>query len=81
MGIVSLIAALACLFVRFPIIPAPQGHYLVNPRRNMMVSIAFFTGVLTVALALFGRGVQRMLLAGGGLLLLGLCYWAWTLKF
>jgi hypothetical protein len=80
-AIVCLIAVMASLFVRFPMIPAPQGYYLVNPRRDMVMNFAFLTGVLTVALALFGRGAQRVLLASGGLVLLALWYSAWMLKF
>ncbi|HVT98257.1 MAG TPA: hypothetical protein VHE33_12185 [Acidobacteriaceae bacterium] len=80
-GVVCLIAVMACLLVRFPMIPAPQGHYLVNPRRDLVMTIALFTGVLTVVLAMFGTGLRRMFLAGGGLVLLGLWYSAWMLRF
>lgn len=80
-AVVCLIAVMACLFVRFPMILANRGHYLVNPRRTMVLNLAFFTGVLTVVLALFGRGIQRVLLAGGGLVLLAFWYSAWMLRF
>ncbi len=80
-AIVCLIAVMACLFVRFPMVVGNQGHYLVNPRRTMVLNLAFFTAVLTVALALFGRGIQRMLLVGGGLVLLAFWYSAWMLRF
>ena len=80
-GIVCLVAVMAAVFVRFPMVPAPQGHYIVNPRRNLVLSIALLTGVLTVALAFFGTGVRRFLLMAGGLVLLGLWYSAWMLRF
>ena len=80
-AIVGLVAVMACLFLRFPMVPDYHGHYTVDPRRNLMMAIAFFSASLTVVLALFGRGVRRILLALGGLALLGLWYWASMMTF
>jgi hypothetical protein len=80
-GVVCLIAVMACLFVRFPMVFVDHGRYLVNPRRNMVMSLALFTGLISIVLALFGSGLQRVLLIAADVALLAFWYSAWMLRF
>jgi hypothetical protein len=58
-----------------------NGHPMVNPHRYQAMSVAFFTAVLTVVLALFGTGRQRWFLFAAGMALLAVWYSQSLLKF
>jgi hypothetical protein len=49
----------------FPLVPDGQGGYS-DIRNSILFATALLSAVLTMVLALFGRGAPRLLLAGAG---------------
>ncbi|MGD0136602.1 MAG: hypothetical protein ABSE57_31555, partial [Bryobacteraceae bacterium] len=52
-----------------------KGGYS-NIRNSILLDAAFFTALLTIGLALFGRGASRLILAVSGLMLAIVAYGA-----
>jgi hypothetical protein len=76
--LVSILCSLTVVsswFNPFPLLADGQGGYS-NIRNSILSFAALSTALLTIALALFGRGVPRVLLAGSGFLLAIIAYGA-----
>jgi hypothetical protein len=68
LSVVCALAVVCCWFDPFPLLPDGRGGYS-DIRNSILFKAALSTALLTVGLAMFGRGVARLLLAGSGLLL------------
>ena len=68
MSVLCSLAVVCAWFDPFPLLPDGQGGYS-DVRNDMLFDAALSAAVLTIGLALFGRGAPRLLLAGGGFLL------------
>ena len=76
--LVSVLCSLAVVsswFDPFPLLPDGQGGYS-DIRNSILFGAALSTALLTIGLALFGRGASRLLLVGGGLVLAIVAYGA-----
>jgi hypothetical protein len=68
LSVVCAIAVACCWFNPFPLLADGRGGYS-NIRNSMLFEAALSAALLTIGLAIFGRGAARLLLAGSGLLL------------
>jgi len=67
-SIVCSLMVLSSWFNPFPLLPDGRGGYS-NIRNSILFDAGLFTALLTVGLAVFGRGRSRFLLAASGLML------------
>jgi hypothetical protein len=68
LSIVCSLAVVASWFDPFPLLSDGHGGYS-DIRNGTLFSGALFTALLTIGLAIFGRGAARLLLVGSGVLL------------
>ena len=68
MSVLCAVAVASSWFNPFPLLLDSQGGYS-NIRNSILFDIGLFASLLTIALAIFGRGTARILLAGSGFLL------------
>ena len=64
MSIVCSLTVVSSWFDPFPLLPDGQGGHS-DIRNSILFGAALSTALLTIGLALFGRGASRLLLAGG----------------
>jgi hypothetical protein len=75
MSILGSLAVVSSWFNPFPLLPDGRGGYS-NIRNSILLDAALFTALLTIGLALFGRGASRPLLAVSGSMLAVVAYGA-----
>ena len=75
MSVLCAIAVTSSWFNPFPLLQDSQGGYS-NIRNSILFDFGLSASLLTSALAIFGRGTARLLLAGNGLLLVIMAYGA-----
>ena len=68
MSILCSLTVLSSWFNPFPLLPDGHGGYS-NTRNSVLFDTGLFTALLTVGLAVFGRGRSRFFLAASGLVL------------
>jgi hypothetical protein len=73
-GALSLAGGIGCWMNPFPLLPWGEGGYRTNPLDEYLLSASISASLATVFLALFGRGLRRILLIAAGLLLLALSW-------
>jgi hypothetical protein len=73
MSILCSVAVGSSWFNPFPLLRDGQGGYS-NVRNSILFEAALYTALLTIVLAIFGRGKARLLLAGSGFLLVIVAY-------
>jgi hypothetical protein len=74
MSVLSAIAVASSWFNPFPLILDSQG--VLQIRNSILFDTGLFASLLTIALAILGRGTARLLLAGSGFLLVIVAYGA-----
>lgn len=67
---ISLIACVVSWGDPFPLVHHDNGDLSISPRFDRLLAVAGCGAFATIFLALFGRGVKRLLLAVAGLLML-----------
>jgi hypothetical protein len=73
MSVLCADAVASSWFNPFPLLQDSQGGYS-NIRNSILFDVGLFASLLTIALAIFGRGIARLLLAGSGFLLVVMAY-------
>ena len=73
-GVLSLFGAIICLMNPFPLLPWGEGGYRINPLDECLLFASVSSSVATVILAIFGRGLQRVMLIAAGLVLLAISW-------
>ena len=68
LSILCSLIVVCCWFDPIPLLPDGQGG-CSDIWNTILFLVALSTAVLTIGLAIFGRGAARLLLAGSGLLL------------
>lgn len=75
LSVLCSLAVVCSCFHPFPLLADGQGGYS-DLRNGMLYITPFFAALLTIGLALLGRGISRVLLAGSGFLLMAMAYGA-----
>jgi hypothetical protein len=75
LSVLCAVAVVSSWFNPFPLLQDNQGGYS-DIRNGILFDAGLFTALLTIVLAIFGRGPARVLLAGGGFLLVIMAYGA-----
>ena len=74
-SVLCAVAVASSWFNPFPLLLDSQGGYS-NIRNSILFGTGLFASLLTIALAIFGRGAARLLLTGSGFFLVIVAYGA-----